>query len=322
MHGETVEERASHCGNRCRFVYAPEYYCDIGAHVFPMEKFRLVREALLIDPDIDEGAFLLPEEADDIALLRAHTEAYVDDLRCLRKSERTASSELPLSKEIVRAFRMAAGGSLLACRWALEHGVAMNLAGGFHHAFADHAEGFCYINDVAVAIRGLIAEGGISRALVVDLDVHQGNGTAVIFEDDPAVFTFSLHQENNYPAKRRSDCDVGLADGMGDAEYVHLLDENLGRILDSHQPDLVVYLAGADPYEKDQLGGLALTLDGLHRRDACVVDHCLGRRVPLAAVLAGGYALDVHDTVRIHHATARLLWEAGRMGRDGALSTE
>jgi acetoin utilization deacetylase AcuC-like enzyme len=298
--------------SRCRFVYTPEYEFDIGAHVFPTRKFKLVRDALLADGDIAEDAFLEAPAASDSQLLAVHTPEYLDDLKQAAVTERTAWSEMPLSEEIVHGFRLAAGGTLRACRWALEHGLALNLAGGFHHAFPDHAEGFCYINDVAVAVAVLLEEKRIARAAVIDCDVHQGNGTAVIFEARPAVFTFSMHQERNYPIKRRSDRDIGLADGTGDAEYLRFIDENLPLILDSHRPDLVLYLAGADVYQRDQLGGLALTLEGLKRRDACVIEQCRARRIPLAAALAGGYAVNLDDTVRIHCTTARLMWEAGR----------
>jgi len=292
-----------------RFIYSPDYYCDIGAHVFPMRKFRLVRDALLADGDIRESDFLLPPAATREELALVHTERYLDDLFALRMTSRTIPSELPISDQIVRAFALSAGGTTRACLAALDNGLAMNLAGGFHHAFPDHAEGFCYINDVAVAVRILLNKDTIRRAAIVDLDVHQGNGTAFIFQGQPDVYTFSMHQENNYPVKQRSDLDIGLPDGIEDEEYIALLARALPDILDSHKPQLVVYLAGADPYEQDMLGGLGLTLEGLRRRDACVIDHCRRRAIPLAAVLAGGYAADVSDTIRIHHATARLIWE-------------
>jgi len=299
----------------CRFIYAPEYYCDIGAHVFPMRKFEAVRRALLAGGEITERDFLRPEPSPRADLALVHTEAYLEDLFALRWTPRTIPSELPISDEIVRAFAFAAGGTTLACLCALDEGFAMNLTGGFHHAFPDHAEGFCYINDVAVALRVLKSRGMIRRAAVVDLDLHQGNGTAFIFQSEPAVFTFSMHQENNYPIKQRSDLDIGLDDGTGDEAYLRLLERSLPAILDSHRPELVVYLAGADPYERDLLGGLALTLDGLRRRDESVIRHCAERSIPVAVVLAGGYAEDFADTVRIHAMTGRLLWQASRNAR-------
>ena len=300
--------------NRCCFVYSPGYYCDIGAHVFPMRKFREVRAALLADGDISASDFLIaaPAAAADLALV--HTQRYLDDFLAARMTTRTLPSELPIAPDIVNAFVLSAGGTTLACRHALEYGFAMNLSGGFHHAFPDHAEGFCYINDVAVAVRVLRRDRAIERAAIIDLDVHQGNGTAFIFQCEPEVYTFSMHQENNYPAKQRSDRDIGLPDGIADGEYLALLDDAVTEILDSHRPELVVYLAGADSYRDDQLGGLCLTLEGLRRRDECVIEHCRRRGLPLAAVLAGGYAADLRDTVRIHHRTARLMWETAGGG--------
>jgi acetoin utilization deacetylase AcuC-like enzyme len=199
------------------------------------------------------------------------------------------------------------GGTALASRLALEHGRAAHLGGGFHHAFPDHGEGFCLINDVAIAIRMLQRDAAVTRALVVDLDVHHGNGTAAIFKDDDAVFTFSMHQQQNYPAwKPPGDLDVGLADGTGDDEYLALLEQHLPAILDTHRPDIVLYLAGADPYREDQLGGLGLTIDGLRRRDAFVIASAAHARVPLAITLAGGYARRTDDTVEIHCNTVRV----------------
>lgn len=197
--------------------------------------------------------------------------------------------------------------------------MAAHVGGGFHHAFSGHGEGFCLLNDVAVALRTLLAEGAVERAAVVDLDVHHGNGTAAIFRDDPAVFTFSMHQERNYPMpKPPGDLDVGLDDGTGDEEYLAILDERLGSIIRKHRPELVIYLAGADPYGDDQLGGLALTLEGLRRRDRMVFDACGDAGIPVAVTLAGGYAVREADTVEIHAATvheARVAWAAWSRGR-------
>jgi acetoin utilization deacetylase AcuC-like enzyme len=197
----------------------------------------------------------------------------------------------------------------------LRDGVAVHLGGGFHHAFPDHGEGFCLINDVAIALRRLVRDGAIDRAVVVDLDVHHGNGTAAVFAGEPAAFTFSMHQQRNYPwSKPPSDLDLGLEDGMGDAEYLALLGRSLPDIVERHRPALVLYLAGADPYEQDQLGGLGLTMDGLRRRDALVLEACRARGVPVAVMLAGGYALRPSDTVAIHAATVR---EAVRVAASG-----
>jgi acetoin utilization deacetylase AcuC-like enzyme len=212
--------------------------------------------------------------------------------------------EVPFSEELRDAMVLSSGGTLVTARAALEHGISAHLGGGFHHAYPDHGEGFCMLNDVAVAARVLIEEGIVARAAVIDLDVHHGNGTAAIFADDPAVFTFSMHQENNYPAdKPASDFDVALEDGIGDEEYLDLLSQSLPKVFDAHEPQMVFYLAGADPYRDDQLGGLALTLDGLRKRDRMVLEAASERDVPAAVVLAGGYAYRLEDTVAIHVAT-------------------
>jgi acetoin utilization deacetylase AcuC-like enzyme len=213
--------------------------------------------------------------------------------------------EIPYSREMVEGFWLATGGTILAARNALRDRIGFNIGGGFHHAFPDHGEGFCAIHDVAIAIRALQHERAIERVLVVDCDVHHGNGTAAIFKGDRSVLTLSLHQFNNYPSdKPPSVIDVDLRDGVEDAEYLDRLGGALGLAV-SFGPDLVVYVAGADPYLEDQLGGLALTIEGLKRRDQLVFDIALSRRVPVAVVLAGGYARDTNDTVTIHCNTAK-----------------
>lgn len=294
----------------CAFIYSPRYYCDIGPHVFPTDKFRRVYEALQADGDIPPERFVEPEEIAVAAMRLVHTEAYLGDFLNGVRSERTRASELPLTEEIVRANRLGTGGTLLACRRALAEGLAMNLGGGFHHAFPDHAEGFCYLNDIAIALRVLQGEGRLERAAIVDLDLHQGNGNAFIFQTDARVFTFSMHQDELYPVKQLSKLDLGLPKGTGDGEYLELLEAHLPGLLDTFRPHLVVYQAGVDPLEGDQLGDLRLSRAGLRRRDACVVDHCRRRGIPLAGVLGGGYARDTEETVRAHHATCRVMWEA------------
>ena len=213
--------------------------------------------------------------------------------------------EVPFSGALREAMWLCAGGTILAGRLALGgSSPVVHLGGGFHHAFADHGEGFCLINDVAIAVRGLQRESAAARFAIVDCDVHHGNGTAAIFAGDDDVFTFSMHQQNNYPyLKPPGDLDIGLADGTDDENYLGHLDQHLPRILEDHRPDLVFYLAGADPYRYDQLGGLGLTIDGLERRDRLVFDGCRAAGVPVAVTLAGGYALDTDDTVRIHCGT-------------------
>jgi acetoin utilization deacetylase AcuC-like enzyme len=218
--------------------------------------------------------------------------------------------EVPYSRQMVRAFWLAAGGTTLAARLALRDGVAYNVGGGFHHAFPDHGEGFCAIHDVAVAIRRLQKEGRIERAMVVDCDVHQGNGTAAIFADDPNVFTLSIHQFNNYPAvKPPSDIDINLEDETGDDRYLELLRAAYIPALASLRPQAVFYVAGADPYYQDQLGGLSLTIEGLRARDRLVISNALMHKTPVAIVLAGGYAVEVEDTVTIHSNTAKVAKE-------------
>lgn len=292
-----------------RLVWDPSYEVDIGAHVFVTAKYRLTRERLLAEGAVAEGDFVRPEPATRAQLALAHTDAYLEKVFTGSFSFLDVMRlEVPFSEEVRDAMVLSCGGTLLTARLALEQRLAGHLGGGFHHACADHGEGFCMLNDVAVALRVLVQEGSVERAAVVDLDVHQGNGTAAIFANDPAVFTFSMHQENNYPAEKPpSDLDVGLEDGIDDEGYLDLLAEHLARVLDGHAPELVVYLAGADPYVHDQLGGLGLTLEGLRKRDRMVLEAAAERGVPVAVVLAGGYAYRLDDTVAIHTATVEEL---------------
>jgi acetoin utilization deacetylase AcuC-like enzyme len=297
-----------------RVVYHEDYDLHLGAHVFPSQKFRLIRDALLADGVAGAEDFLVPEPADDADVLRAHNEAWVRKLRGdkLSLTERMRL-EIPYSAETVRAFWLAAGGSILAGQRALADGFAANLTGGFHHAYADHGEGFCMIHDVAIAIRRLEADGAIRTAMVVDTDVHQGNGTAAIFSGDRSVFTLSIHQENNYPLpKEFSDLDIGLEDRTGDDKYLERLEKGLVASLEKFQPDIAFYVGGADPYREDQLGGLALTIEGLEARDRLVFEQMRKRGVPIAMTLAGGYARRVEDTVSIHVNAIRVAAEIAR----------
>ncbi|MBM3323538.1 histone deacetylase [candidate division WOR-3 bacterium] len=288
-----------------KFVYSDRYRINIGAHVFPTEKYAMVREHLLADAQAVPEDFVAPPEpnVEDIRLV--HTREYVDDMLNLRWSQRTVRSELPLTWEIVQGFFLFGAGTIAACRIALEDRVCMHVGGGFHHAFADHGEGFCYVNDIAVGIRKMQQEKRIERAAVIDCDLHQGNGTARIFQDDTSVFTFSIHQEHLYPIKEQSNLDIGLDDETGDDEYLRRLEEAVPGILDGHKPNLVVYVAGADPYRYDQLGTLRLTKRGLAMRDRQVIEGCFRREIPVVVVTAGGYALDTKDTGEIHYNTAR-----------------
>lgn len=282
-------------------VHSERYYADIGVHVFPMRKFAMIRDELVRRGVVRGEEVLDPEPATMEQVLRVHDREYVDKLLHGRLSVlEEAILELPYSEALVEASFLCAGGSILAAREAIARGAAANLGGGFHHAFPDHGEGFCVFHDVAIAIREVQAAKQIRRAAVIDVDVHQGNGTAAIFRDDPTVFTFSVHEEENYPAiKPPSDQDVGLETGAGGAAYLETLEHWVPRILERHRPELVAYVGGADPFEEDQLGRLRLTRDDLRARDRLVFGACAQRGIPVAVFLAGGYARDLADTVGI-----------------------
>ena len=285
-----------------KLVYHEGYDLNLGAHVFPSQKYRLVCEKLVADGFASKDDFLRPEPAGDADILRVHTAEWVKKLQTgtLSLSD-IMKLEVPYSPELVKAFWLAAGGTILAAQTAMRDGFGCNLGGGFHHAYPGHGEGFCAIHDVAVAIRRLQADGSIRKAMVVDTDVHHGNGTAAIFAKDHSVFTLSIHQQNNYPPhKPASTVDLDLEDGVGDEEYLGLLLPAVRKSIASFQPDIVFYVGGADPYREDQLGGLALTLEGLKTRDASVFEEARRRSVPVATTFAGGYAMRVEDTVRIH----------------------
>ena len=288
-------------------VWHPAYEVDIGPHVFPTRKYRLVKDRLLEEGTISKADVVQPAPAADFDVVLVHTSEYLRKIKTgTLSTEEQLALEVPFSPALREASWLCAGGSTLAARLALEKRVAVHLGGGFHHAFADHGEGFCLINDVAIAIRVLQREGVVRRAAVVDLDVHHGNGTAAIFRNDDSVFTFSMHQEHNYPAwKPPSDLDIGLEDGAGDEVYLGLLEKHLPELLARHRPDLVFYLAGADPYRFDQLGGLGLTLEGLRRRDEVVFKRATEAGAAVAVCLAGGYAVRSEDTVEVHCNTVR-----------------
>jgi acetoin utilization deacetylase AcuC-like enzyme len=324
-----------------KLIYSDGYYLPIGAHVFPAEKYRLVHDRLIAQGVAEPGDFLEPRAATDEDILLVHTPEYVEKLKTgTLSAQEELALEVPFSHELVRAFWLAAGGSILAAQHALSDGVSINIGGGFHHAFPDHGEGFCMINDVAVAIRRLQRDGKIHTAMTVDCDVHHGNGTAAIFagkrplgnplpsaSGSPVstslsmspvsiqgirrknpnagdVFTISLHQHNNYPmVKPPSSIDVDLPDGIGDDEYLAWLDNALSSGLRQFEPELLCYLAGADPYKEDQLGGLCLTIDGLKKRDELVFRVARARNIPVMVTFAGGYAQNVEDTVTIQSNT-------------------
>jgi acetoin utilization deacetylase AcuC-like enzyme len=318
-----------------KLVYSDAYYLPIGEHVFPAEKYRRIRDRLLAEHVADVKDFLEPQPATDQDILLVHEPEYVHKLKTGTLSAREQMElEIPYSRDLVEAFWLAAGGSILAGRQALIDGVSVNIGGGFHHAFPDHGEGFCMIHDVGVAIRRLQRDDKIRTAMTVDCDVHHGNGTAAIFggtrtasEPLPSagastlgspsrssvlsgkmrganagdVFTISLHQHNNYPLRKpASSIDVDLPDGVGDDDYLAWLDNALSSGLRKFEPDLLCYVAGADPYREDQLGGLSLTIEGLKRRDELVFRVARARDIPVMVTFAGGYARNVEDTVRIH----------------------
>jgi len=297
-----------------KLIYDDRYDLNLGAHVFPSQKYRLVYERLLQDAIASQEDFLKPMLASDEDILRVHSQDYLYKLKTgsLTRAE-VMRMEVPYSAELIEACWLAAGGSILSARRALEDGFSANIGGGFHHAYPDHGEGFCVIHDVAVAIRKMQADGAIERAMVVDTDVHQGNGTAAIFGGDETVFTMSIHQEHNYPyPKPPSTVDVNLPDGTGDADYLAILEKYLHRSFEEFSPQLLFYVAGADPYQEDQLGGLALTMEGLAQRDAVVLGYAQRNQVPTAVTLAGGYARKVEDTVTIHVNTVKAAIQAAQ----------
>lgn len=311
-----------------KLIYSDGYYLPIGQHVFPAQKYRLVHERLIETGVAGPEDFATPQPASDQDILLVHTAEYVKKLKTGTLSAREELElEVPYSPELVKAFWLSAGGSILAAQHALNDGIAINIGGGFHHAFPDHGEGFCMIHDVAVAIRRMQSDNKINTAMTVDCDVHHGNGTAAIFagahtvgEPLPSsaravlgqrplmrgahagnVFTISLHQENNYPpVKPPSSIDVDLPDGITDDDYLAWLDNALSSGLRQFTPDLICYIAGADPYREDQLGGLALTIEGLKKRDELVFRVAETQGVPVMVTYAGGYARNVADTVTIH----------------------
>jgi acetoin utilization deacetylase AcuC-like enzyme len=290
------------------------FYTDVfvlplpAGHRFPMEKYSRLRAALLASGDFAEGDFHLPHPATDDELARAHDRTYIERVSRGQLSEKEQKAiGFPWSEGMVERSRRSAGATLGACRAALEDGIAANLAGGTHHAFRDRGEGFCVFNDAAVAARAMQAEGRARRVLVVDCDVHQGNGTASILRGDDSIFTLSIHGARNFPfAKEQSDLDIELPDGCCDEAYLQRLDEGLATALDLARPDLVIYLAGADPYRDDRFGRLGLTIAGLAERDRRVLASARASGVPTALAMAGGYAREIDDTVSIHANTVRL----------------
>ncbi|NWG72731.1 MAG: histone deacetylase [Parvularculaceae bacterium] len=280
-------------------------------HRFPMRKYSRLRERLVAENIIAPENLLVPDGATDAEIFRAHDRDYWERVRhglLTPKEQRRIG--FPWSPEMVERTRRSSGATIAACRAALVEGAAANLAGGTHHAFRDHGEGYCILNDSAIAARAMQAEGRIRRALILDCDVHQGNGTAAILRGDSSIFTFSIHGEKNFPYhKEQSDLDIELPDGTGDDLYLSILEEGIDRALAVSAADLVIYLAGADPFEGDRLGRLKLTKSGLAERDRLVLSRCRAHGLPVAVTMAGGYARDVEDIVDIHAQTIRLAAE-------------
>jgi len=270
-----------------------------------------VREKLLEEKIFSETDFIPAPIASEEEILLVHTRTYLDKLIQGRLSAQELHAlELPYSQGLVTAARICVGGTILAARVALEQGAAVHLGGGFHHAFTDHGEGFCVLNDVACAARWCRQKQGVERILICDCDLHQGNGNAKIFKDCPGTFTFSIHQQNNYPAaKPPSDLDVGLDDGVGDQEYLNVLKNHLPRVVQDLRPQLIFYIAGADPYLSDQLGGLRISLEGLAKRDKLVLRLAKRVKASVVVVFGGGYAQDINDTATIHYNTVKLTRE-------------
>ncbi len=287
--------------------YSPFYYADIGeGHVFPIKKFEFVRNKLLKEGNLSPGEIVEPNPAEIKDVLLVHTEDYIKRLRggtlTVKEVRRLG---LPWSESLVRRSFLAVSGTINAARSALDNGISSNLAGGTHHAFPDRGEGFCVLNDVAIAIRVLQRDKLAKKFLIIDCDVHQGNGTAFIFKDEKEIFTFSMHGAKNYPLfKENSSLDIELPDNTSDREFIETLSEALPRIF-LNEPDIVFYLAGADPYEKDKLGRLGLTINGLRQRDETVLEYAKMLEIPIVTVMSGGYALDINDTVEIHCNTIR-----------------
>lgn len=294
------------------YVYQADAGIDIGPHVFPTEKYALLARYVRDELGVEDERFHAWQAVTDEDLARVHSPAYLQDLRLARVTPATLSSELPVTREVIDGFLAMTGGSIAAVGLALQHGVGFHIGGGFHHAFPDHAEGFCYLHDMAIAVERFRAQAYLDKVLFVDVDLHQGNGTVAIYQGDENTFTYSIHQERNYPIKENSDLDRGLDDGIGDDEYLDYLQQDLNAIDRRFAPQLACYVAGVDPFWGDQLGGLSLTQQGLRRRDQLVLGRFIGRGVSVAVFLAGGYAQTPQQTARLHLETAMAAEEACR----------
>ncbi|MFH1422828.1 MAG: histone deacetylase [Planctomycetota bacterium] len=290
------------------FIYSKNYTLDWDRHIFPVEKYKLVFDRIQAEGIAKPGDIIAPEPAKEEDVLLVHAPEYWKKIvRLTEMPSRTILEfEAPFTKQTLSAVMYHTGGTITAVKTAVELGIAViNIGGGFHHAYSNRGGGFCFINDVAIAVKKALISEWIKNCIIVDLDLHQGNGTAKIFENEQNVFTFSMHQERLYPKKETSSLDIGLADGTDDNKYLSILTENLTSLLDSQKYDLLLYIAGADPFEKDQLGSLKLTSQGLAKRDAIVFSQAKSKSIPIAVVLGGGYAEKVEDVANIHFSTCR-----------------
>ena len=303
-----------------KIYYTDEFVLPLpDAHRFPMSKYQALRERVATSGFAAQATLLVPDAATDEQLARVHSSDYIARVAsgALEESE-IRRLGFPWSEQLVERSRRSVGATVAACRRALQESIAVNLAGGTHHAFAAGPEGYCVFNDAAVAARAMQAEEGVGRVLVVDCDVHQGNGTAAIFAGDDSVFTFSIHGEKTFPfRKQTSDLDIALPDGTEDSEYLRCLEQGLRTALEASRPALAVYVSGADPFAGDRLGRLGLSKEGLIARDRHVLSTLADRGVPVAVVMAGGYAPEVNDIVDIHAATVRVafgVWSHAKAG--------
>ena len=295
-----------------RIAWSPIYKYELPeGHRFPMLKYELIPEQLLYEGTVTAANFFHPDALPESVALRTHTKEYWDKLTQVRLSaSEIRAIGFPINEKFVERGRHISNGTVQCALFAREHGCALNVAGGTHHAFADRGEGFCCFNDQAVAANFLLDNGLAKKILIVDLDVHQGNGTASIFRDEPRVFTFSMHGERNYPLrKEQSDLDIGLPDGMDDAPYLHILRETLPRLADEAQPDFIFYQAGVDILASDKLGRLHISRAGCRERDHIVLSFCKKNKIPVAVSMGGGYSPRIADIVEAHANTFRVAQE-------------
>lgn len=285
--------------------YNPLYNLELGRHVFPAQKYSYIYDRIKNDPELDGFEVASPDRARMEDLELVHTFSYLEDLFSYEHTFRTMHSELPLTRNIVESFLYGVGGTVMAMEHTDRYQFCFNIGGGYHHSMPDHAEGFCYLNDVAIAAKLFQYNNPDKKVLIVDLDLHQGNGNSYIFKDDPDVFTFSMHQGNLYPKKEESDLDIALEPGIKDKEYMRLLDEALGKIKKEFKPDIIFYLSGADPYEDDSLGELKISMKGMIEKDVRMKEFSLKLGVSTVIVTAGGYAREPEDTVQIHYNSIR-----------------